>query len=197
MSSIENRIKQQQQDVQKSVLDDMKRKGDEYFDLIVNDAAREIKRLPEATFVKSFLPYFCGEEPIEGRNNIIALWIGIAGSTTSKVNIVDNKGEVIFTVPPINDTSIIDVNNKNKGQGFKNIVQNYQLYANQTPASADNYLNRTIGGRLDRLRAESEVFNQNEAIWVSIFQRYGKMKDTVVKKEQRPTSLDDDELLYD
>lgn len=197
MATIEDRILKQKTETADAILKDMAKKGDDYFDQIVVEPNKEIKRLPESTFVKHFLPYFCGEQQIDGAPNTMGLWIGIAGAITSKVDIIDTNGDVLFTVPPMNDTTIFDVSNLKNAQGFKNIIQNYQLYANQTPASGQNYLARTLDARLEKLKAESETFLENEATWVKIFQRYGKIKSKIEKPVGKVASLSDDEMVYD
>lgn len=197
MNTIENKIKKQQKEASDAILQEMGRKGDNYFELIVTEPNSQIKRLPESTFVRHFLPYFCGEKQINGQTNTLGLWIGIAGAITSKVDIVNNTGEVLFTVPPINDTSIFDVNNLKNAQGFKNIIQNFQLYANQTPASGQNYLSRTLDSRLDKLRSESKTFTENEKAWMDIFKRYGKVKGNFEATVAKADSIGADEMIYD
>lgn len=197
MSNIEDRLRKQKKEQADARTEEMLKKGDEYFSLIVENTVSDIKRLPESTFVKNFLPYFCGEEDTTKESNTIAIWIAIAGSITSKVHVVDKNDEILFTVPPINDTSIFDVNNKNQAQGFKNIVLNYRLYSNQTPMSAQNYLARTIDSRIEKLRTESVMFNENETTWKNIFARYGKGPSVKAVDVKKQSLLDDDELVYD
>ena len=65
-------------------------------------------QFPEALFVQWFIPLWAGEiEPSEMMNTYT--WINkVAGDERTPVDIVDEHGEVLFTVPPLLDTSILE-----------------------------------------------------------------------------------------
>ncbi len=176
--------------------DQVKSSIDYHFEQLVVKPYQEIATLPENVFVEVFLPFFSGERSFDESNDIIINWISIAGNPTKEVKIVDDIGNVLYTVPPIMDTTCIDFKNDRKGQAIGNIMANYELHKGQLPIVGKNYLDGSIDNRLKSLTKDSEVLTENEKRWNSIFVRYGKIKDTTVK-EDNSNRLSDDELEYD
>jgi len=169
---------------------------DFHFNELVVKPYQEMAKLPEDIFVGVFLPFFCGEKSFDSENDIIVRWISIAGNPAKEVQIIDTNGEVLFTVPPIMDTTCIDFKNDNKGQALGNIIANYELHKNQLPIVGKNYLESTIDNRLKTLIKDSDALSVNEKRWNEIFIKYGKVKDTSVKEDANDR-LSDDEIVYD
>lgn len=166
-----------------------------HFEQLVVKPYQEISKLPENIFIEVFLPFFSGEKNFEDEKDILIKWISVAGNPTKEVQVVDDVGQVLFTVPPIMDTTCIDYKNDSKGQAIGNIIANYELHKGQLPVVGQNYLNGTIDNRLRSLTKNSEVFEANEKRWNQIFVRYGKVKDSSIKETQN--SDPSDELEYD
>jgi len=182
------------------LITEQRNQGDTHYGaLVLSMTQSEIVKLPEYVFVRAFLPFFCGEKKITEQPNILPSWIGIAGSPSKEVDIVDEKGEILFRVPAMNDTSVIDSLNKKNGRSLQAIVQNYHRYQGITPINGENFLANAIADKIQAIRTTSESFTENEKKWNEIFIRYGKMKSTepelvAVDKSSR---LDEDEIEYD
>jgi hypothetical protein len=169
---------------------------DYHFDQLVVKPYLEISKLPESVFIQAFLPFFSGERNIDEQPEILINWIAIAGNPTKEVQVVDDSGTVLFTVPPIMDTTCIDYKNDGKGQSIANIIANYELHKGQLPVVGKNYLDGTLDNRMRTLTKNSDVLSTNENRWNSIFIKYGKIKDTSVQ-EDKSGHLSDDEIEYD
>ena len=68
-----------------------------------------IPSIPEAEFTYRYLPLFMGEYTEKEAPKVISAWIKIATTPTSPVHVVDTDGEVLFTVPPLVDTSRLEI----------------------------------------------------------------------------------------
>ena len=179
-----------------SAMEQVKDSIDYHFNELVQKPSKELAKLPEDVFIYYFLPYFCGEKLIDKDNDIIAKWISIAGNPNKEVDIIDNAGNTVTTIPAIVDSSFIDFKNLNKGQPIKNIIANYELHRNQLPIVGENYLRNTMDSRIDSLTKDSAVQVENELRWIGVFTRYNKIKSDkeVVDTQDR---LSDDEFSYD
>jgi hypothetical protein len=73
----------------------------------INDAHTNIvtetknSKMPMGVFIKFFLPFFNGTEQLTKDNSIIFKWIEYAGSVHSAVDLVDERGDVVDTIPPL------------------------------------------------------------------------------------------------
>lgn len=167
---------------------------DIYKQLIVADA---VNKLPENLFVENFLPYFCGELDIAANDEVIPYWYAIAGSPNKEVSIIDERGQSLYQVPALADTSIIDPTKEQGRVNFGEIVSLAKLYTNQSPVAGENYINKKLAEKFYKLTAKSKVFSDNEKRWVEIFKRYGKIKAEELKTEEDKTSkLSDDEMEF-
>lgn len=166
---------------------------------LVTRPNQQISPLPEHHFIETFLPYFCGEKSISDAPEIMQLWNGIAGSPAKEVLIIDNNGKPLFRVPPMNDTSVIDVENTKGGMGFHRIVKEWMKLNAMLPAYGKSFLNTHLTPRLAALVAESTVLNENEKRWLEIFARYDKMTEKqkeTAQKQVASKKVSDDELEY-
>lgn len=105
---------------------------------LVVEPEREKSRVPEAVFKERFLPYFSGEINIADNDSILPLWIGIAGSPSAEVSIVDQTGNIIFDVPAIMDLTVIDSAKHKLGESLAEIYSQYDLHSSQLPVIGEN-----------------------------------------------------------
>lgn len=96
---------------------------------IMDQIQDEVKAIPEPVFRELFLPYFTGEKQMTAEQNAAQHWMGLVGSPTMPADVVNIKGEVLFTVPPLIDTSNLNTLNKDRRQGFASIFINFQEQA--------------------------------------------------------------------
>jgi len=132
-------------------------------------------RLPENVFVNYFLPFFSGTATAESINarNVISEWIGVAGTAMAEVDIIDVSGQVIFTVPALFDTDMINIAAKQAGQSMSDIVNEYSLRKAGVPQAATNYLNTALFNLGNGITRESNHADAIALRWAGIFQRYG------------------------
>ena len=145
--------------------------------------------LPENVFASYFLPYFSGITPIMPESTVIADWISIAGAPTNEVDIVDQTGRVIFTVPPLFDTGVIDTT-RDSGR-FISIYDQYTLQNTNIPSLANNFLMNALANKA----SEIDTSVQPVDTWLAILKRYGIEPQGV--QSTKVTEEDKEDLLYD
>lgn len=167
---------------------------DDLFDILV--IKKENSRLPESIFTGYFLPYFSGQQPITKESHVMAEWISVAGTPMNEVDIIDNEDTVLYTVPSLFDTNIINVVNQS-GQGtFAGIFSEYNLHNNNLPQLGERFLSGALKDKFERIQTDSDLKDKNLSTWKSIFQRYNIPVDH--SSDNDPTvSADDDLIEYD
>lgn len=84
------------------------------------------KQIPEPVFKEIFMPYLIGDKVPTAENDVIAHWVGLVGSAVDPAEIINTKGDVLFTVPPVYDTSDLTTVRSEKGMAFATIFEHYQ-----------------------------------------------------------------------
>jgi len=128
--------------------------------------AIEKNKLPENVFVEYFLDFF--KDPNKDLNSpILQQWLSIAGGPYNEVDILDHKGNIIYSVPSVYvETSIeSDINNKD----FQSIADEYNLKSNRLKSEADAFLSQALRGADDMVVFKTD---ENRKRWAMIFARY-------------------------
>lgn len=137
----------------------------------LSDAA-PVSQFPEELFVAHFLPLFAGEVPETAEINY-RTWIDkVAAGERMSVEIVNDKNEVLFTIPPMFDTSIIE-QAKPGGPSMTLIERHYSRLKEFDVQTSQTFLNKTLSGLHVKAEPTKEVFNNIHA-WNQIFVRYGR-----------------------
>lgn len=176
---------------------DIVRSSQETYNALVVNPMSNLAKLPEEIFVNSFLPYFSGKKSIAEDPSIFSYWIGIAGSPTSEVQIIDAAGNKLYTVPPMSDSNTVDISKGAEGTTMQEIIVNYTLYKNVTPMKGKNYLDSALDVKADELVGKSDYFKRNEQRWAEIFKRYGISPVPGKQESDAVAQSDSDELEYD
>lgn len=167
-----------------------------YDSLVVNQTKQ---RIPENVFVAHFLPYFSGQDLSQGRN-VVAEWIGVAGSPMAEVEVVDQAGQVLYSVPPIYDTNILEIANRQVGHSMADIYQQYELRRAGVPAAANAYLNNNLADK-SREIVKGHIDETSVAgRWNNIMTRYGIQPTAEVNQtgtSSKPAQPADDDVTYD
>ena len=152
-------------------------------------------QLPEDIFVGYFLPYFSGQREITSDQKVIGDWISVAKTPMASVDIVNDGGTVLYTVPPIFNTSLINANKQDRENSFSAIYNKFQLLNNNIPATANKYLMEQFSNKFGELDANTDV-SEATAKWNNIFERYNIVP--VVKETSVTVVLDEpeDDLEY-
>lgn len=163
-------------------------------DELLIHASNDVPKLPENIFVAHYLPLFSGEQSLVGNSDLIDTWLGIAGSRTGEVAIIDQKGQELFRVPPIMDTSHINVVDRDEGKSFADITAMSMLYSQNIVSQGEQYLNQNVNEKIGTLVGPPK--DQNKERWDAIMRRYNKLpastKTTTVDQTEQ-----DDLIEYD
>ena len=145
-------------------------------------------KYPERIFVENFLPVFSGERSMsmEALND----WIGIAGSVTNEVDIVDPANKVLYSVPALLDTNVIDIASRDS-RPLDHIYGEFDLRKNNIPTAAQAFLKSELTKKANGIIKQEN--NVSAERWKDILDRYGKLP----KEEVKIIEDDDDELIYD
>ena len=179
--------------IQHQNTDSLKKLGDLMFTELVEK--KQPNRIPERVFVQAFLPVFLGESKLANTEDTLINWIAIAGDPFSPVIIMNDKGEELFQVPPVMDSSVVDPR-KPLQQSISDFITTYKLKTDYVPAVGQRYALETTAKIMTEIGETSKLEKTTET-WDLIRQRY--RKDTPYSQ---PTSqkieddLDDFELRY-
>lgn len=189
--TVENQLKQQQ-------IEEISGSMNSIYDSLVVHAPHG--RLPEEIFKERFLPTFAGEAPMVKDSAVIAEWIGVAGTAMNEVDIIDSKGNVLFTVPSIFDTNVLEITKRNAGESIADIYKEFNLRHNHIPIVADKYLAESLSGKLQEITKPVADGNPNQKRWTEILGRYGKAPSATQNQNtgnQQKSSTDLDDVVYD
>lgn len=154
--------------------------------------------LPESLFVEHFLPYFLGEQVTEEKQKtVITEWISVAGTPMASVDIIDPQSNVLFTVPPLYDTDIINISKRRAGNSLQDVYHEYELRGVSLPVAAQNFLASALINKTQEIVDPSKADPQLSEQWESIRKRYrqGDAQGTVKSASQN--SNPDDDVIYD
>lgn len=130
-------------------------------------------KIPEEVFRHHFLPHFSGKPDENPKRNVVAEWIGVAGTAMSRVDVTNEKGETLFTVPPIMDSNIIDLN-KVGGKRLGDLLGEYNLHRLNGLRGADQrYMNNTIQPHLNSITTGESGADVAQSEWSKVFGYYG------------------------
>lgn len=159
--------------------------------------------IPEDVFVYHFLPYFSGEKPMTPETRVMENWVGISGTPTNEVTVVDKAGKPLYKVPPVYDTHVLDVTKRNIGQSMSDIYSGFAMRNNNLPVAANNFLMNELGKRMDGLVGDKEIkLTETQQRWQEIMARYGKSpvvpQPASTVQSTTPAATDKaDDLVYD
>lgn len=138
--------------------------------------ADETVKVPEPVFREIFLPAFIDNDS-EAAQAARENWMGIVGSHTSGADVVNLKGEVIFHVPPLVNTSRLNINpTKNTlrsafAEYGEEVVIHQPSAVGRLMVSMDQSLTGLYSGeQFEKLR-EQDIND-----WERIFAYYGVIK---------------------
>lgn len=160
---------------------------------LVLDTTGIVNKLPESVFVEVFLPYFAGEKQITKENSVMNDWVSIAGTPNNEVAIVGADGTVLYRVPAIYDTSILNVTHRNKGESLNEIYTHYDLQQNNLPVVAERFLTDSLTHKVPSMLDPQKLDSVSQR-WAAILATYGRTQGASVAKN---ASADTDDLTYD
>lgn len=178
-----------EQQIDNVITDEIKQKiGSVYDSLVVNQPKG---KLPENIFQQYFLPFFAGEQAITTESKVMEHWISIAGTPMAEVDIINSSGEVLFAVPSLFDTKIIDTVIKDRKTSLTDIYANSDARSSRIPAEGNAYLVRALNDKAGNIAGGSKIDDANSNRWKDILQRYGKLKVDANSNEATDNTTDD------
>lgn len=155
----------------------------------VYDAIKEPNvRVPENVFREIFLGAFAAGEN-ENVGPALAHWMGIVDSPTAEADVVDMSGNVLFTVPPVFETSRIDTDAV--GPRYSAFLYEYADQAKIHPALAQPELVANMENRLTGHLGNSKESPYIDQ-WKGIFQRYGLIQPDGKTTNKPAASVEED-----
>lgn len=169
----------------------MEKELDRIFDDL-NTSGLPHGRMPEPLFVQVFLPYFAGKlDPEDFPKGITpATWFRIAGTRDNEVDVIDNFGKVLFTVPPIYTTKYIET--RDYSSKIVDALNHVKEIEKSRPMEAKQLMKLELSRRLPI--QQREIKQHFYKRWAEIFMRYGYFMDNennVHHSEERSDRLED------
>ena len=147
-------------------------------------------KIPEPVFREIFLPYFTGEKEPSKNEDAIAHWVGLVGSATEPAEIVNVKGEVLFEVPPMYDSSRI--NTVKETEDTSNLGTIFTVYSEQAVvhrALGNKYLAEELA---KKTRYIDKAPHSTGPSWEPALRYYGLIPENQQAIENKVTNTDED-----
>lgn len=172
----------------------------EAFDQVLALEQTDNARLDEVRFRDVFLPFFAGDTDPQYKVTM-AHWynvargdfdrqeysdsMNLAGASYREVDIVDEKGNVLFTVPPIMDRLAVRTLKRERGvPSVSDVIFQAQAYSNLSPMAGQHHLDVELNERGDRMFSPNH--HAYAVRWAEIFARYGRQ---LLDPEGKPVPL--------
>lgn len=132
----------------------------------------DVRTVPENIFTHYFLPVFSGEQK-ENVQEAVAMWVNIAGSNFHPVNIVNNVGEVVAQVPPLQNNNALDPSKSSSNLAYA--VKESKARAELSPMGAQAMLTNQLTNKLNVMTEGTNEKNQPlQEKWTELLSKYGK-----------------------
>lgn len=158
--------------------------GRNLFQQLVVEA--EVHRLPESIFRNYFLPQFLGDIH---NDKWVLEWIGIAGSPTREVDVIDGSGKVLFRVPAFLHTRSLFLDSDQSD--LANIINESIERSRNLPIMGHRYLVSGLSAKSQEIT--NKIDNQDSVDkWTIILDRYNiRGNISLPKTSQEHQNLDD------
>ncbi len=152
------------------------------------------KRVPEYVFREIFLPAFAGTDPEVSKKSgdFIAHWVGVVGSPTESAEVVDHVGNVLFNVPPIYDSSLLNTTKAERpSMSYSSILTNLSETSKVNPQAAWGEFAHKTTERLDSSLSAQSDSNPTVQGWSKIFEYYGIVPAKAKEESTAPNTQGD------
>ena len=140
-------------------------------------------RLEEYIFANVFIPLFAGDENLL-YDVTFQTWINVAGSPYKEVDIIDNKGKVLFAVPPILDRLSIN-STSDQRIPIASVVASAQQFSRVHPSQGKAFLANALNKRAMVMKVPANMLKFLER-WNKIFTRYGRHEIMPLEQSNTP-----------
>lgn len=155
------------------------------FQAIEKIATRQVS---EEIFLAYYLDLFTGKSS-ENRDNLLSYWYVIAGTPYTPVNVINSRGEIVVTVPPILNRNTIPVkSDRPQETDLSYVFDVAQQQASLSPTLANNTVANTLTGRFLKEIDSGSVVSLKEQ-WAVLFAHYApEAAAPAAQKKQEPES---------
>lgn len=143
----------------------------DFINSVTETITEPLKKIPEPVFREIFMPYFTGEKKPTEKDPAIAHWAGLVNGGTEAAEVVDMKGEVLFVVPPLYNSRVIDTLRKDRSQSFSSIFTEFADQSTVHKPSATREMAGQLAKKLDK--AISTEDRSTASGWQKIREHYG------------------------
>lgn len=158
--------------------------------------------IDEDKFVHIFLPFFAGEENIY--NVGLGNWITVAnnggelaGGQFREVDVIDETGKVLFTVPPIYDRSAIKPVKLSDKISLAQLMEHADKLGSIKPKLKTSFNNQIFEALLKKMKEGNNNAREYLIRWNEIFTRYGRKSIFEEEKNSDGKSSDSGEIEYE
>lgn len=147
-------------------------------------------KMPEEVFKGRYLDSFANG----GNPEAVKEFASVAGGYHNEVDVVDSKGNVIFTTPPMVSSPDFSNIDEIKETDFSGIGKETQTKMNTGHINPTKEFNDTLSGMEKKMLLLAEQANkENQDKWSLIFNRYSAVKSTIgiAPKEEVEFNYDD------
>lgn len=150
-------------------------------------AEQSTPAVPEAIFVRDFLPFFSGEAT-ENAPELLSAWYLIAGTPYSPVNVVNTLGQTVAVVPPILSRDIAFPDSK-VGGSLAHAFEIARQSSAMSPRLASRMIEDQITARYTPSASLAEA-EQAKVDWAALMAHYGKGPKVPSVKDARAQESD-------
>lgn len=162
----------------------------DFINELIDTVTEPLKKVPEPVFREIFLPYFTGEKQPSKEMDAFSHWMGLVGSPTSAAEVVDHKGDVLFTVPPMVDTSRLDP--AKRGERDVNFGKVFEVFEEESkvhPAMGKRWLAEQLAKKSQNIMGSDAPSKHS---WVPVLKYYDLLPVDGEAKATTATPGDDD-----
>ncbi len=165
-------------------LTDFKQEVSAFASVAQNTILNERVKYPEQKFTHYFAPIFLGfQQPMQGQN-VYTAWQAEVGSLHIEVDIVDGAGNVLFVVPPLMDTSSINLQKAEEASPtrFNQIKNEHSLDSQNFSEIATQRFYESLAQKLQNIFSFNRMNAASLQKWLLIFQYYNVSPDILIDR---------------
>ena len=170
--------------IEPGALTDFRAELGTFVDVVAKSLINNRIKYPEAKFTHYFAPVFLGfQTPVDGQN-VFAAWQSEVGSLHTEVDVVDAAGNVLFVVPPLMDTSSVNLQQAESASPtrFNHINQRFgQDSQNFSEIASRQYYNN-IAQKLQNIFSFNRMNPSTLQHWLNIYAYYNVPSDFLIQK---------------
>lgn len=188
-----NELEKLNEEIKQNEVNELKSVISEIHSGIVN---MENPKVPAIVFKTQFADYFKNIKSFDPSAPLVMKWLYISGNAYTPVDLINEKAEVVDTVPALYARPIIDSNMENKN--FSDILTTYENKTNVMAVVGKNYLVGALADVSGLVKGNTE---SAELEWSRILNKYSDKPLIETTKETKTVetkkTIPDDGFNYD